>query len=71
MMMKGSYLLRYREKPFSSDYKTAVSSACRTLLSRIVSPGKAVPYVVALGKRKLLWELLIDRIEEHVRERKV
>lgn len=61
----------YREKPFSSDYKAAVSGACRSLLNRIVSPGKAVPYVVALGKRKLLWELLIDRIEEHVRKREV
>ena len=59
----------YKEKPFSSDYKAAVSGACRTLLNKIMSPGKAVPYVVALGKRNLLWELLIDRIEEYVRKR--
>jgi len=58
----------YREKPFSADYKAAVSGACRALLNKIVSPGKAVPYVVALGKRNLLWELLIDRIGEHVRK---
>ena len=61
----------YREKPFSSDYKAAVSGACRTLLNRIVSPGKAVPYVVALGKRNLLWDLLIDRIGEHVLKKEV
>lgn len=61
----------YKEKPFSSDYKAAVSSTCRALLNKIVSPGKAVPYVVALGKRNLLWDLLIDRIEEHVRKREV
>ena len=61
----------YREKPFPSDYKAAVSRACRGLLNKIVNPGKAVPYVVALGKRNLLWELLIDRIGEHVRKREV
>ncbi len=59
----------YKEKPFSSDYKAVVSGACRALLNKIVSPSKAVLYVVALGKRNLLWELLIDHIGEHVRKK--
>ena len=35
---------------------------------QIIPPGLAVRYVVALGKRKLLWDLLVDRIEENVLE---
>ena len=35
---------------------------------KTVRPSLAVPYVVALGKRNLLWDLLPDHIEEHVLE---
>ena len=45
-----------------------VSKVCRKLLNKIVRPSLAVPYVVALGKRNLLWDLLPDHIEEHVQE---
>ena len=58
----------YMEKPFSGDYKKAVSKKCRELLERILKPSAAVPYVAALGKRNLLWDLLIDQIEKHVLE---
>ena len=56
------------EHPFTADYKEPVSKKCRELLNRIVRPGIAVQYVVALGKRNLLWELLIDQIEKNVLE---
>ena len=45
-----------------------VSKVCRKLLNKIVRPSLAVPYVVALGKRNLLWDLLPDHIEEYVLE---
>ena len=37
-------------------------------MNKIIRPSLAVPYVVALGKRNLLWDLLPDHIEEHVLE---
>ena len=58
----------YMEHSFAADYKEPVSKKCRELLNRIVRPGIAVQYVVALGKRNLLWELLIDQIEKNVLE---
>ena len=54
--------------PFSGNERAVVSKVCRKLLDKIVRPSLAVPYVVALGKRNLLWDLLPDHIEEHVLE---
>ena len=59
----------YVEKPFAQDYRKAVSMKCRELLNDIVKPSVAVRYVVALGKRDLLWDLLIDQIERNVLRR--
>ena len=42
---------------------------CRELLNDIVKPSVAVRYVVALGKRDLLWDMLIDQIERNVLRR--
>ena len=41
----------------------AVAEACRSQLDRIVEPVLAVQYVTALGKRKLLFDLLPDAME--------
>ena len=38
------------------------------LLNKIVRPSLAAPYVVALGKRNLLWDLLLDALEPNVLE---
>lgn len=56
----------YLEQPLRHDYREVVASKCRELLDRVVRPKVAVQYVVALGKRDLLWDLLIDHIEENV-----
>ena len=61
--MMGAYL-----SSFSGNERATVSRVCRKLLNKIVRPSQAVPYVVALGKRNLLWDLLQDHIEEHVSE---
>ena len=54
----------YLSAPFSGNERAVVSKVCRKLLNKIVRPSLAVPYVVAIGKRNLLW----DHIEEHVLE---
>ena len=56
----------YADRPFSQTYRETVAEKCRELLDRIVRPDIAVRYVVALGKRALLWELLIDQVEKNV-----
>ena len=57
----------YIEKPQSQGYREAVSAVCRKRLDKIVRPHFAVFYVVALGKRDLLWDLLADAVEENVK----
>lgn len=58
----------YIDKPFSQSYREAVSEICRKLLDKIVRPKLAVQYVVALGKRNLLWDLLPDKVERTILE---
>lgn len=58
----------YRKKTASQSYRDAVSAKCRELLGGIVKPVIAVRYVVALGKRDLLWELLPGAILPNVLE---
>ena len=56
----------YIDKSNSKSYRDAVSEKCRELLDKIVKPTIAVQYVVALGKRNLLFDLLLDSIEKNV-----
>lgn len=58
----------YQKKTASQSYRDAVSEKCRELLDSVVKPVTAVRYVVALGKRGLLWELLPDAILPNVLE---
>ena len=58
----------YLSTPFSGNERSVVSKVCRKLLNKIVRPSLSVPYIVALGKRNLLWDLLPDHIEEYVLE---
>ena len=62
--MMGAYL----QKRSSQGYREAVSAQCRILLDQIVKPVIAVRYVVALGKRNLLWDLLLDALEPNILE---
>lgn len=56
----------YLNKSHAQSYRQAVAGACRALMDKIIKPKKAVPYVVALGKRDLLWELLPEAVYSHV-----
>lgn len=58
----------YQKKTASQSYRDAVSAKCRELLDAVVKPVTAVRYVVALGKRGLLWELLPDAVLPNVLE---
>ena len=55
-------------KSASRNYRDTVTAKCRELLTAIVRPALAVRYVVALGRRDLLWELLPEYIEKNVLE---
>ena len=58
----------FADKSASRSYRDAVTAKCRELLTAIVRPTLAVRYVVALGKRDLLWDLLPEYIEKNVLE---
>lgn len=49
-------------------YREAAASRCWALLEEIVKPVTAVRYVVALGRRSLLWDLLLDALEPNLLE---
>lgn len=51
-------------------YRDAVAGECRKLIEAIMKPDEAVKYIVAMDKRKVLFDLLLDRIEKHVRREK-
>lgn len=58
----------FADKSASRSYRDAVTAKCRELLTAIVRPALAVRYVVALGRRDLLWDLLPEHIEKNVLE---
>lgn len=58
----------YLSKRNSQHYRDAVSARCRQLMNKIIRPQTAVRYVEALGKRNLLWDLLLDALEPNVLE---
>ena len=58
----------FADKSASQSYRDTVTSKCRELLTVIVRPTLAVRYVVALGRRDLLWDLLPEYIEKNVLE---
>lgn len=60
----------YLQKPVNMYYREAVASECRKLIETIVKADEAVKYLVAMDKRKALFDLLLDRIEKHVRRAK-
>lgn len=57
----------FTEKPAYMNYRDAVAKKCRELLEQTVKPDIAVKYLVALGKRRELFEVLYDRVEKHLR----
>ena len=58
----------YIDHPRAKYYRDAVARECRNLMKEIVNLNLAVKYIVALGKRDLLWELVPELIEKNVLE---
>ena len=64
-------ILAYRNKSKTYDYKEAVTEECRKLLSKIVKLNDAVPYVVAAGYRRYIFDILLPETEKYIIERGV
>ena len=60
----------YLNRSVNVYYRDAVAGECRKLIEAVMKPDEAVRYILALGKRKVLFDLLLDRIEKHVRRDK-
>lgn len=56
----------YEAYASGGDYKSAVAEVCRGLLKTIVRERYMVRYLVAAGKRDLLWELVPDLVPADV-----
>lgn len=50
-----------------TDFKTAVAKACRKQLEAIIKPSEAVKYAVAIKDKDFLWDILYDKIYDHVK----
>ena len=61
-----SLMLAYRNKSKTYSYKEAVTEECRNLLSKIIRLNDAVPYVIAAGYRKYIFELLLTETEKYI-----
>ena len=62
----ASMMQAYIDHPRAKYYRDAVARECRDLLREIVNLNQAVRYIVALGERDLLWELVPEQIEKNV-----
>lgn len=62
-------MLAYRNKSKTYGYKEAVTEECRKLLSKIIRLNDAVPYVVAAGYRKYIFDLLLTETEKYIIDR--
>ena len=65
--MLDAYLYRVS----GADYKTAVAQECRKQLEAIVKAGEAVKYAVAIKDKDFLWDVLYDKIYNHVKRTEV
>lgn len=60
----------YLKKSVNTYYREAVAIECRKLIEQIVKADDAVKYLVAMDRRKVLFDLLLDKIEKYVRRDK-
>ena len=61
----------YKNKASGADFETAVALECREQLEKMMEPGQAVKYAVALNLQDFLWDVLYDVILPHVRKQEV
>ena len=58
----------YIDHPRAKYYRDAVAREGRNLMKEIVNLNHAVRYLVALGRRDLLWDFVPELIERNVLE---
>ena len=61
----------YLNRASGADYKTAVAQECRKQLESIIKAGEAVKYAVAIKDKDFLWDVLYDKIYDHVKRMEV
>ncbi len=62
-----SYMLDgYLNKPPAEPFRDAVIRSCLEMIENRTHPSDAVKYVVALGKRSFMWDVLCDYVEDNV-----
>ena len=54
-----------------SDFKTTVAEECRKQLETITKASEAVKYAVAIKDKDFLWDILYDKIYDHVKRTEV
>lgn len=52
----------YENRTSRESYREAVARGCRQHLERHIHPKRAVPCALALGKRRFLWDVLLDAV---------
>ena len=62
-------MLAYRNKSKNYDYKEAVTEELRKLLSKIIRPSEATPYVIAAGYRSRIFDILLPETERYIIDR--
>ncbi len=61
-------MMTYLNRASGDSYRDAVSKKCREYLEQLLPSLAAVRYVVALGHRDWLWDLLPDAVEKNLVE---
>ncbi len=61
----------YKNKASGADYETVVALECREQLEKMMEPGQAVKYAVALNLQDFLWDVLYEEILPYVRKQEV
>lgn len=61
----------YKNKASGADFETVVVQECREQLEKMMEPGQAVKYAVALNLQNFLWNVLYDVILPHLRKQEV
>ena len=61
----------YKNKASGADFEAVVVQDCQAQLEKMMEPGQAVKYAVALNLQDFLWDVLYDEILPYVRKQEV
>ncbi len=61
----------YQNRASSVDFETVVAQECRKQLEKMMEPGQAIQYAVALNLHDFLWDVLYDVMLPYVKKQEV